>query len=125
MKAFSIFFSRLVGPSSVHIEDNNMSITTFMEGIPRKFLCRTSSSNPRAIITWKLNDEIIPADIRPIEIPGEYYGIKIQSTKTIGLDKSLRDYHRKILSCQAKNPQTGHIAIDSTQLNIICTLNFS
>lgn len=97
-----------------------MSMTTLIEGIPRQFLCRTSSSNPRAIVTWKLDGQILPADINPIEEPGEYDGIKIQLTKTIGLDRLLRDYHKKNLSCYARNPETGHVVIDSTQLNIIC-----
>jgi hypothetical protein len=97
-----------------------MNITTLIEGIPRQFLCRTSSSNPRAMVTWKLDEEILPADINPLEESGEYSGRIIQLTKTIGLDKSLRTYHKKILSCEAKNPETGHIVIDSTQLNIIC-----
>jgi hypothetical protein len=98
-----------------------MSIVTLIEGIPRQFVCRTSSSNPRAIINWKLDEQIFPADTNPFEEPGENAGKIVQLTKTIGLDKPLRTYHKKILSCEAKNPETGHIVIDSRQLHIICS----
>jgi hypothetical protein len=104
----------------VQIRDN-MNITTLIEGIPRQFLCRTSSSNPRPIVKWKLDEQILSPDIDPLEESGEYDGKIIQLTKTIGLDKSLRTYHQKILSCEAKNPETGQIVIDSTELNIICS----
>jgi len=105
----------------VYIRDNHINETILIEGIPRRFICRTSSSNPRAIITWKLDEQILLPDIGPLEESGEYGGKIIQSTKTIGLDKLLRDYHRKTLSCEGKNPETGHIITDSTQLNIICS----
>jgi hypothetical protein len=97
-----------------------MSTTTLVENIPRQFVCRTSSSNPPPIVVWKLDEQILPADVNPLEESGEYSGTIIQVTKTIGLDKSLRNYHEKILSCEAKNPDTGYTVIDSTRLNIIC-----
>ncbi len=108
----------------MYIRDIHGNETTLTEGIPRQFICRTSSSNPRAMITWKLDEIILPSDIDPLEEPGEYGGKIIQSTKTIGLDRLLRDYHQKTLSCQAKNPDTGDIIIDSTRLNIICSYSF-
>ncbi|CAF1488244.1 unnamed protein product [Rotaria sordida] len=107
------------GPSSVHILNNNMNITTLIEGIPQRFLCRTSSSNPRPIVIWKVDEQILPADIHPLVEPGEFYGTIMQSTKTIGIDKSLIYYHNKLLSCEATNPDTGHTVIDSIKLNII------
>jgi hypothetical protein len=97
-----------------------MSITTLIEDVPRQFVCRTSSSNPRAIVVWKLDDQILPSDVDPLAERGEYSGTIIQVTKTIGLDKSLRNYHGKMLSCEARNPDTGYTVIDSTRLNIIC-----
>jgi hypothetical protein len=97
-----------------------MSVTTLVEGTTRQFVCRTSSSNPRAIVSWKVDGQIIPGDVEPLEERGEYAGSTIQLVKTIGLDKQLRDYHSKILSCEARNPETGHLVIDSTRLNIIC-----
>ncbi|CAF1528193.1 unnamed protein product [Rotaria sp. Silwood1] len=110
------------GPSFVHIvnnNNNNMSVITLIEGSPQRFLCRTSSSNPRSIIVWKIDEQILPADIDPLEELGEFNGKIIQSTKTIGLDKSLIHYHKKLLSCEATNPDTGHRVIDSIKLNII------
>jgi hypothetical protein len=101
-----------------------MNETTLIEGIPRTFFCRTSSSNPPAIITWKLDEIIISPDIDPMEELGEYGGKIIQSTKTIGLNKLLQYYHKKTLSCEAKNPDTGHVITDSTRLNVICSYSF-
>jgi hypothetical protein len=115
------FFVGLVGPSSVQIRDNKRNVTKLIEGIPRQFVCRTSVSNPRAMVVWKLDEKILSPDIDPLEESGEFGGRIIQLTKTIGLDKSLRSYHQKILSCEAKNPETGHIVVDSTQLNITCS----
>ena len=97
-----------------------MSVTTLVEGTPRQFICRTSSSNPRPIVAWKLDGQIFLVMSNPLEERAEYAGTIIQLVKTIGLDKQLRDYHKKILSCEARNPETGHIVIDSTRLNIIC-----
>ncbi len=115
----------LVGPSSIQIRGNtpdaNMSVTTLVEGTTRQFICRTSSSNPRPIVSWKLDGQIITGDVDPLEERGEYAGTTIQLVKTIGLDKQLRHYHTKILSCEARNPETGHLVIDSTRLNIICS----
>lgn len=99
-----------------------MSITTVTEGSTRQFICRTSSSYPRAIVTWKLDGHLITGDVDPLEERAEYAGTTMQLVKTIGLDKRLQDYHRKILSCEARNPETGHLVTDSTRLNIICTL---
>jgi hypothetical protein len=96
-----------------------MSVTTLVEGTTRQFVCRTTSSNPRPIVTWKLDGQIIMGDVDPSEERAEYAGTIIQLVKTIGLDKQLRDYHMKILSCEARNPETGHIVTDSTRLNII------
>jgi hypothetical protein len=114
----------LVGPSSIQIRGNtpnrNTSVTTLVEGTTRQFVCRTTSSNPRSIVSWKLDGQIIPGDVEPLEERAEYAGTTIQLVKTIGLDKQLRDYHMKILSCEARNPETGHLVIDSTRLNIIC-----
>ncbi len=110
-----------VGPSFVHIRDVNTNVTTLIEGTTRQFQCRTSSSNPRSHIVWKLNGQIFPADIDPLEEPGEYSGTIVQLSKTLGLGKPLKEYHTKILSCEASNPETGHIVTDSTQLNIICS----
>ncbi|CAF1262149.1 unnamed protein product [Adineta steineri] len=107
------------GPSFVYIRDNNMSATTLIEGTPRQFKCRTSSSNPRSIVTWKINGQILSPDIDPLEEPGEFSGTVVQITKTLGLDKSLKEYHKKILTCEARNPDTGHTVIDTTQLNVI------
>ncbi|CAF4048068.1 unnamed protein product [Rotaria sp. Silwood2] len=107
------------GPTSVHILDNNINVTTLIEGTPQRFRCRTSSSNPRSIIVWKVDNQILPADIDPLEEQGEFYGKIIQSTKTIGLDKPLIYYHEKLLSCEATNPDTGHTVTDSIKLNII------
>ncbi|CAF1569206.1 unnamed protein product, partial [Adineta ricciae] len=109
------------GPSSVHIRDNRnkINITTLTDGTPRQFQCRTASSNPRPIVNWKLNGQVLSPDIDPLEEPGEFAGKIVQITKTLGLDKSLREYHEKILSCEARNPETGHIVTDSTQLNVI------
>lgn len=111
------------GPSSIQIRGNSpntsMSVTTLAEGTTRQFICRTTSANPRPIISWKLDGQIIPSDITPSEERGEYAGTIIQLVKTIGLDKQLRDYHMKVLSCEARNPETGHIVVDSTRLNII------
>ena len=114
-------FYFIVGPSSVQIQNNNTSLTTLIDEVPRKFTCRTSSSNPRPIIIWKLDEQILPADTNPSEEPGEFFGTILQSPKTIGLDKSLRHYHGKMLSCEARNPDTNHTVIDSTRLNIICS----
>jgi hypothetical protein len=97
-----------------------MSVTTLVEGTTRQFICRTTSSNPRPIVVWKLNGQIITGDVDPLEERGEYAGTIIQLVKTIGLDKPLRDYNTKILSCEARNPETGQIVMDSTRLNIIC-----
>ncbi|CAF4627914.1 unnamed protein product [Rotaria sp. Silwood2] len=107
------------GPTFVHILDNNINVTTLIEGTPQRFRCRTSSSNPRSIIVWKVDNQILPADIDPLEEQGEFYGKIIQSTKTIGLDKPLIYYHEKLLSCEATNPDTGHTVTDSIKLNII------
>ena len=108
----------------MYIRDIHANETTLIEGIPRAFICRTSSSNPPAIITWKLDGVILPADINSVEELGEYGGKVIQSSKTIGLDKLLRDYHKKTLSCEAKNPDTDHVITDSTRLNVICSYSF-
>lgn len=110
----------IVGPSSVHILNKNISVTTLIEGNPRRFLCQTASSNPRPIVVWKINGQVLPPDVEPLEEPGEFSGTTIQLSKTLGLDKSLRHYHKKILSCEARNPETNHTVIDSTELNIIC-----
>lgn len=59
-------------------------------------------------------------DVQPLEERGEYSGVTVQLVKTIGIDKSLQDYHQKILSCEARNPETGQTVVDSTRLNIIC-----
>ncbi|CAF1114272.1 unnamed protein product [Rotaria sordida] len=111
------------GPSSIQIRGNkpdiNMSVTTLIEGTTRQFVCRTSSSNPRPIVVWKLDGHVITGDIDPLEEQGEYAGKTIQLVKTIGVDKELKEYHTKILSCEARNPETGHIVVDSTRLNII------
>ncbi|UJR14891.1 hypothetical protein I4U23_001875 [Adineta vaga] len=108
------------GPSSVYIRNNNNNnVTTLIEGTPRQFQCRTSSSNPRPIVSWKLNGQALSPDIDPLEESGEFSGTTIQITKTLGLDKSLKEYHQKILSCEARNPETGHIVTDATQLNIL------
>jgi hypothetical protein len=96
-----------------------MSVTTLVEGTTRQFICRTTSSNPRPIVAWKLDGQIIPGDVDPLEERAEYAGTTIQLVKTIGLDKQLRDYHMKILSCEARNPETGYLVTDSTRLNII------
>lgn len=98
--------------------------TTLMDGVPRQFICRISSSNPRAMVTWKLDQQILSPDINPLEESGEYGGIRIQLTKTIGLDKPLKSYHGKTLFCEATNSETGQILSDSTQLNVICTYFF-
>lgn len=116
----------VVGPSSVQIRRGNISsenrnVTTLVEGTTQQFICRTTSSNPRPVVTWKLDGHIIPGDIDSLEERGEYAGTIIQLVKTIGLDKQLRDYHMKILSCEARNPETGHLVVDSTRLNIICS----
>jgi hypothetical protein len=100
-----------------------MSVTTLVEGTTRQFVCRTSSANPRPIVVWKLDGHIITGDVEPLEERAEYAGATIQLVKTIGLDKQLRDYHMKILSCEARNPETGYLVIDSTRLNIICELS--
>ena len=97
-----------------------MSVTTLVEGTTRQFICRTTSASPRPVVVWKLNGQIITGDVDPLEERGEYAGTTIQLVKTIGLDKQLRDYHTKILSCEARNPETGHLVTDSTRLNIIC-----
>jgi hypothetical protein len=97
-----------------------MNVTTVVEGSPRQFICRTSSSNPRPIVVWKIDGQIISADFNPLEERGEFDGSIVQLVKTIGLDKQLKDYHTKILSCEAKNPETDHVVDDSTILNIIC-----
>jgi hypothetical protein len=114
----------LVGPSSIQIRGNtpetNTSMTTIVEGTTRQFVCRTASSYPRSIVTWKLDGHGITGDVEPLEERADYAGTSIQLVKTIGLDKRLRDYHRKVLSCEARNPDTGHIISDSTRLNIIC-----
>ena len=96
-------------------------MTTLVEGTTQQFTCRTASSNPRSIVTWKLDGQIIPSDVDPLEERAEYAGTTIQLVKTIGLDKQLRDYHMKVLSCEARNPETGHLVVASTRLNIICT----
>lgn len=57
----------------------------------------------------------------PVEEQGDHAGTISQLVKTIGLDKELKEYHSKLLSCEAKNPETGHIVTDSTRLNIICS----
>lgn len=119
----------VVGPSSVVIRRGNTSdgvtnVTTLIEGTTQQFTCRTSSSNPRPIVTWKLDGQIIPSDIDPLEERAEFAGTTIQLVKTIGLDKRLRDYHMKILSCEARNPETGHLVVHSTRLNIICSSFF-
>jgi hypothetical protein len=88
-----------------------MNVTTVVEGSPRQFICRTSASHPRPIVS---------ADFNPLEERGEFDGSIVQLVKTIGLDKQLKDYHTKILSCEAKNPETDHVVDDSTILNIIC-----
>ena len=120
-------FLCLVGPSEVQIRGNtpgtNMSITTILEGTTRQFICRTTSSNPPALVTWKLDGQILTGDVEPLAEAAEFAGTTIQLVKTIGLDKSLRDYHRKILSCEARNPETGHVVIDSTRLNILCSFS--
>ena len=97
-----------------------MNLTTLVEGTPRRFLCRTSSSNPRPIVIWKLNGQIVFPDVDPLEGPGEFSGTTIQLVKTIGIDKSLRNYHENLLSCEATNPETGDTVIDSIKLNVIC-----
>ncbi|CAF3700945.1 unnamed protein product [Rotaria socialis] len=111
------------GPSQVlilgNIHDANMSETTIVEGTTRHFECRTTSSNPRPVVVWKLDGHVIMGDIDPTEQQGENSGKIIQLVKTIGVDKELREYHNKILSCEARNPETGHLVIDSTRLNII------
>lgn len=115
-------FACLVGPASVVIgEKDGNGTTILMNGIPRQFICRISSSNPRPIVTWKLDQQILPPDINPLEESGDYGGIRMQLTKTIGLNKPLKSYHGKILSCEATNSETGQILSDSTQLNVICT----
>lgn len=120
-----MIFCHVVGPSSIEIRGNtpdvNMSVTTLVEGTTRQFVCRTGSSNPRPIVTWKLDGHIIIGDIDPTEERGEYAGTIVQLVKTIGVDKELKEYHNKILSCEARNPETGQIVIDSTRLNIICS----
>ncbi|CAM4919915.1 unnamed protein product [Rotaria socialis] len=107
------------GPLSVHVLQNSMNVTTLVEGTPQRFLCRTSSSNPRPTVVWKIDEQILSSDIDPIEESGEFAGKIIQLAKTIGLDKSLRHYHNKLLSCEATNPDTGHTVTDSIQLNVI------
>lgn len=120
-----MLFSLIVGPASVDIANKDENgTTTLMDGIPRQFICRTSSSNPQAIVKWKLDGQILSPDIQPLEERGEYGGIRIQSTKTIGLDKPLKSYHGRTLSCEATNSDTGQILIDSTELNIICAYVF-
>lgn len=111
----------LVGPSFVQIQDKDGNETSLVDGVPRRFLCRSSTSNPRAILMWKLDNETIFPDIDSIEDSGDYGGKISQSTKTLGVNKSLRTYHKKILSCQAKNSRTGETTIDSTLLNVICS----
>ena len=103
------------------MRDNNMNVTTLIDGTPRQFQCRTSSSNPRSVVVWRLNGQILSADIDPLEEPGEYSGTILQLSKTLGLDKPLKEYHKKLLSCEARNPDTGHIVTDSTELNVICS----
>ena len=124
-RSSSLMFLLLVGPASIQIRGNapnqNMSVTTVVEGTTRQFVCRTTSSYPRAIVTWKLDGHLITGDVDPLEERAEYAGTTMQLVKTIGLDKSLRDYHRKILSCEARNPETGQVVTDTTRLNIICT----
>lgn len=114
----------VVGPSTVQIQGNipgrNLSVTTLVEGTTRQFVCRTSSSYPRAVVTWKLDGQTITGDVDPLEERAEYAGTTIQLVKTIGLDRPLREFHHKILSCEARNPETGQLVIDSTRLNIIC-----
>ena len=114
----------VVGPSAIQIRgntpDSNTSVTTLVEGTTRQFVCRTTSSNPRPIVSWKLDGQIVPGDVDPLAEVAEYSGTTVQLVKTIGLDKSLRDYHMKILSCEARNPETGRLVVDSTRLNIIC-----
>lgn len=72
-------------------------------------------------MTWKLNGQNITGDVDPLDERAEFAGINVQLVKTIGLDKSLKDYHQKILSCEARNPETGHVVTDATRLNIICS----
>ena len=119
---FSFLF--LVGPSSIQIRDNtsdtNANVITLIEGTTRQFICRTSSSNPQPIVVWKLDGQIISGDIAPIEEEGEDAGTIIKLVKTIGLHKKLRDYHDRILSCEARNPVTRHTVVDSVRLNVIC-----
>ena len=91
-----------------------------VDGTTRQFICRTNSSNPPPIVVWKLDGQVVTGDVDPVEERGDYGGMTIQLVTTIGLDKPLRDYHTKILSCEARNPETGHLVIDSTRLNIIC-----
>ncbi|CAF1198899.1 unnamed protein product [Adineta steineri] len=111
------------GPSSVQIRGNtpntNTSVTTLTEGTTRQFTCRTTTSNPRPIVVWKLDGQILMGDVDPLEERGDYTGKIIQLVKTIGLDKPLREYHRKILSCEGRNPETGQVVVDATRLNII------
>ena len=126
----TLFYERVlcfvVGPSSIVIRRGNTSdgvsnVTTLVEGTTQQFTCRTSSANPRPIVTWKLDGQIIPSDVDALEERAEFAGTTIQLVKTIGLDKQLRDYHMKILSCEARNPETGHLVVHSTRLNIICS----
>ena len=108
----------LVGPSFVYIEDKEMNATRLVEGTTRKFLCRTSSCNPPATVVWRLNGQLLSPDVPPMERAGEFGGTVVELVRTIGLDRSLRDYHGKILSCEARNLETGHVATDSTTLDI-------
>lgn len=71
---------------------------------------------------WKLDGQLLDADYPPLFEAGDHAGLVIQSMKSIGSEHTLKDYHDKILSCEARNPQTGHAMTDSTRLNIICTL---
>lgn len=97
-----------VGPSSVKIENKQSDVTTIVQGDPYIFYCQSSLSNPPAVITWRLNGELVRTDSAS------------ENAFPIGLTYTWRDSHSKILSCEAQNPFTNETVIDSTRLNIIC-----
>ncbi|CAF1285704.1 unnamed protein product, partial [Didymodactylos carnosus] len=57
--------------------------------------------------------------VAPHDEPGLNGGTQVQIVKTIGMDTRLKEYHGKMLICEGKNPETGHIVQDRTLLNIL------
>ncbi|CAF1101020.1 unnamed protein product, partial [Didymodactylos carnosus] len=112
------------GPSEVFMHDNTPnSTTTIVDGTTRQFVCNSTTSNPRPLLLWKLDNQILTPDVPPKDEVGLYGGTRVQIVKTMGIDTRLKEHHGKQLICEGKNPETGHTVQDRTFLNIIYDAN--